>query len=218
MAINGKVFFRLGGTCLLLAVLAGCYKATVPNKPAGFLDNYESLRPVDNDIGTLYFENNAAAWNSYHSIIMDPIGLHYIPEARERDLDQDKMRKLGEYFRNAMIEAVEDKYTIVDESGHGVMHLRAAITDAKPTNVAANIVSKTLIYVPVDMGEAAIEGELLDSVTGERLAAIVDRKVGSLFSPSLGYMTWGHVKDAFRSWAHQLRDVLDRKPQYPRKT
>jgi hypothetical protein len=58
----------------------------------------------------------------------------------------------------------------------------------------------------VGTGEAATEMEVLDSVTGERLAAAVDRRQG-------GKMAfrgkWTDAKDAFDFWAKRFRERLD---------
>ena len=75
--------------------------------------------------------------------------------------------------------------------------------------MAANIVSRGLFYVPVDFGEAVIEGELRDSMTGQHLASIVDRKISSFINPKHSYTTWGTVEDAFDSWAQKLGTILD---------
>lgn len=203
-------FFRFFTLVVVFSLFAsGCYQSSLPNKTAGFVGDYSKLEPLNNDIRTLFYQNRHAPWDHYHSILIHPVQVFFIDEAKDRNLDPDDLETLSEYFTTEMVNAVKGKYHIATTPGPGVLRLRAAITDAKPTNVVANIVSKTLFYLPVDMGEAAMEGELRDSSSGELVAAIVDRKIGSLLSTSLGYTKWGHIKDAFREWAKQLRQVLD---------
>ena len=52
--------------------------------------------------------------------------------------------------------------------------------------------------------------EALDSVTGEREMALVERKFGKRFALEDGATTWGNVEKAFREWAVQFRLTMDR--------
>lgn len=202
-------------TCVLLTLgLSSCYQASVQTKTSGFIGDYHKLKPVDNDAQTLFYQNPDVRWDSYHSVIIHPVTIFYINEGKARKLDEKDVKKMGDYFKKEMTQVIEGRFEVTSKKGPGVLRLRVSIADVKPTNVIANIVSKSLIWIPVDMGEAAIEGEIRDAATGELLAAIVDRKVGSLFSTSLGYTTWGHVKDGFEEWAEQLALVIDGKDPY----
>lgn len=67
------------------------------------------------------------------------------------------------------------------------------------------------------MGTAAIEAELLDSVTGEVLMAAVDRRGGGRSFEGLGVEEgaqnpWSHVEKAFQYWSDRFsqRICLDR--------
>ena len=48
-------------------------------------------------------------------------------------------------------------------------------------------------------------------MAGERVAAAVDKKSGSMANPiDMGaYTKWGHAKKAFQQWAKELRDNMD---------
>jgi len=199
-----------------LILISSCYKSSTPNKTAGFVGDYSLLKPLNNDIKTLFYQNKNATKEQYHSIIIHPVTIFFLEDSKNKHLKQEDLTKLGEYFKREMTEVVKNKFKIVDKPGPGVLRLRTALIDIRATDVVANIISKTLFYLPVDMGEAAMEGEIRDSETGELLAAIVDRKIGTLFSPSLGYTKWGHVKDAFEDWADQLDHVIERKYQPPK--
>ena len=62
------------------------------------------------------------------------------------------------------------------------------------------LAADTQIFV----GTAGIEAEILDSVTGERLAAAVDERAGSKALKG-STSTWSDVKDAFDYWAERLK-------------
>ncbi len=141
--------------------------------------------------------------------MIDPVAVCYLPEARQRGIQPDELKKLTDYFREALVEAVADAYPVVADPGPEVLRLRVAITDVAPSDVALNLIATALVYVPVDMGSASMEAELLDSLTGARLAAVVDSRTGSQLDILGGYTRWSHAKIAFDGWAAELRAALD---------
>lgn len=195
---------------LLLALSIAACQGTQPVKPSGYLVNYKHLKPVDKSGKTLYFEDKQAPWQSYHSIMFSEVIIRVVPGADEEAIDPEDLAKMRNYFQRSLANSACRRLQFVNEPGEGVMLLRSAIVNIEPVNVAANIVSRGLFYVPVDFGEAAIEGELRDSVTGRHLVSIVDRKISSFINPKHSYTTWGTVEDAFDSWARQLGKILDK--------
>ena len=129
------------------------------------------------------------------------------------------MKELTDYYQNALISAVKDGYKVVDQPGPGVLRVRVAITDVKPSNPTANTISS---IIPVGMvvsaatkattgdnlgtGEASTEMEFLDSQSGERLASAVDRRQGG---KAAFRGKWEDTKKAFDYWAKRFRERLD---------
>lgn len=126
---------------------------------------------------------------------------------------------LTDYYQTAMFKAVEGDLERVDKAGPGVMRVRVAITDLKPANPMANTMSS---IVPVGIvvagatkavsdenlgtGQAGSEVELLDSVSGVRLAAAVDRRQGG---KGMFRGKWDDTKDAFDYWSQLFKKRLD---------
>jgi len=194
---------------LLLTLLVTACQLTQPVRPSGYLVNYKHLKPVDDSSDTLYFEDKQAPWKTYHSIMFNEVIIRVVPGADEEAIDKEDLDRLRNYFQRSLANAACSRLQFAKEPGEGVMLLRSAIIDIEPVNVVANVVSRGLFYIPVDFGEAIIEGELRDSMTGQRLASIVDRKISSFINPKHSYTTWGTVEDAFDSWARQLGRILD---------
>jgi hypothetical protein len=195
---------------LLLAISVGSCQQTLPLRPTGYLVNYNHLKPVEGSPHTLYFEDKDAPWKSYHSVMFSEVVIRVVQGEDEKKISDKDLKKMRNYFQRTLANNSCSRLVFANKPGEGVMQLRTAIVDIKPVNVAANVVSKGLFFVPVDFGKAAIEGELRDSLTHKPLAAIVDRKVSSMVNPAHSYTTWGTVEDAFDSWAKQLGSILDR--------
>lgn len=194
----------------LVLVLCAC--ASSPVQPSGFLDNYSQLRPAPDDQLLLYYEKPGVPWQHYTKLLIDPIKVYYSPEARHREIDPEELKRLTDYAHVALRGAIGDAYPVVREPGPGVLRLRAAITNLIPANPLINVATTAAVFIPLDMGGAAIEAEFLDSQTNERLAALVDRKIGFPLAPGdivQGFTKWGHAKRAFDAWARMLRESLD---------
>jgi hypothetical protein len=72
-----------------------------------------------------------------------------------------------------------------------------------------NITTVALFGMPVDLGEAGIEARFSDSQTGRLLSEMTDFKQGDTFSLGMGWSRWGHVRDAFKQWAVELKKAMN---------
>ena len=207
LAVIAGLIFALG-LCSPLGV--GC-ASNKPPKLSGFLGDYSGLKPLPDDPSMLYWERSGVNWKKYTKLMIDPVAVRLAPGAKKYDIPPQDLQKLAEMFRTEAVAAVRDAYPVVDQPGPDVMRIRAAITDANPSDALMNVVSAAAIFMPIDMGGASMETEFLDSMTGERLAAAVDKKSGSMANPiDMGaYTKWGHAKKAFQQWAKELRDNMD---------
>lgn len=130
-----------------------------------------------------------------------------------------ELKNLGVHVRDAFIgELTRGGYAIVDAPGDGVLRVRAALTElvlVDPiVNAAVKVVGLVLpggMFLPtVDIGRAAIEVDMRDSLTNARVAAFADRKAGRAYLNGLRpYHRWGDVEAAFAAWASEFRVRLD---------
>lgn len=211
---------RSMGVLLAVLFLAGCAAGGMKKvEKAGFLDDYSQLKPGGEDRAAMVYIKPGVDLKPYDKIMFERVTVMLSPDADYKVVDPALLKELTDYYQNALINAVKDGYQVVDQPGPGVLRVRAAITDVKPSKPVANTMSS---IIPIGMavaavtkvasddnvgtGEAATEIEVLDSVTGERLAAAVDRRQG-------GKMAfrgkWTDTKDAFDFWAKRFRERLD---------
>jgi hypothetical protein len=203
---------------LLLAVLA-C--RTQPQaRPSGYLGGYDEF-VRDPESGALRYVVPDLDLSPYRRVIIDPVVVLLDAEAASQPVNPKELVALADYLRQALILAVRDAYPVVEEPAPDVLRLRVAITDVVPTkpkrNAAGTLVlpvravsaaNKAITGTHLYVGEVAIEAELLDSVSGRRLIAVVDRKAGGKRLKG-GNTSWGHVAKAFREWAVAFRLRLD---------
>jgi hypothetical protein len=201
-------FTAIGAVSL---ALTGC--ATMgPPPPSGFLSSYDGLRADPADDSLLWWERDGFDWSAYRGVILEPIAVYYHPESSDREIRPDELKQLTDSFREAVIAHLGDDYRVTDEPAADVLRIRCAITDVIPVRPALNAFTSLVAVVAVDVGGAAIEVEFLDSVTGERLAAGVDKKLGKQIDGMASMQRLGQARRAFDDWARELRVALETNP------
>lgn len=207
---------KLIATVMLSAfiiVMSGC--ATTPPVSSGFLSDYSNLHEDKyGDRSLLWYEKENFNWQQYHKLMIDPIVVYFHPDAKYKQIEPEAVKKLTDYCLKVTEEQLADEYPIVTTPGPDVLRIRAAITEIVPANPAINIITTAAVFVPLDMGEAAIEAEFLDSQTKEVLAAMVDKKMGTPLSPKFyrGFTTMGYAKASFAAWAIEIKKALESNP------
>jgi hypothetical protein len=111
---------------------------------------------------------------------------------------------------------MSDAFPVVQEPGPLVLRLRAALIgiDVAAETASGGNDGGEALERAVDISKVGVEMEMVDSVTGEQIAAAVDRQnlgagavVGSEnFSRDEKFAA---AKEAFDGWASRLRDFLD---------
>jgi hypothetical protein len=186
---------------------------------SGFIGDYASLQPGGDDRAALVYFKPGVDFKLYNKLMFERIVVLLSDSADNRAIDPTVMKELTDYYQNALFTAFKDGYEIVDQPGPGVLRVRVAITELMPSNPTANTLST---IVPVGMvvsgatkavsgenlgtGEAATEMEVLDAVTGERLAAAIDKRQGG---KGVFRGKWEDTKEAFDYWAKRFRARLD---------
>jgi hypothetical protein len=188
---------------------------------SGFLKDYSNLKPNPNLDGTaLTFVGNDAQKNlhQYIAVIVDPVQVYLASDVDESKLP-DKARGVGaRYFHKALEGAVASAFPIVTQPGPLVMRLRTAIVGV---DVGGEVPAADKAADPddaldrsVNIGKVGVEMELVDSQTGEQIAAMVDREtLGS--GAEIGAVNfsrgekWAAASEAFDGWAKRVRDFLD---------
>jgi len=189
---------------ILGALAAGCATVQDPGQ-AGFLSDYSNLEEV-NENHLVYVSGNAG---NYSKFIIDPVAMLYRQPEEKRIFSDEELEDLQVHFKTAVIEALteDDGYPVVEVAGPGTARLRIGITDVDDTIGALNITIYTKI-TGAGLGGAAFEGELVDSMTGEQIAAVSRWGSGSRIFRA-GFTHTGDAKILMDRWAKNLRERID---------
>ena len=180
---------------LRLSLIAVCLAACGcgPEKPetVGFLTTYAHLRSETKSRSAYFPHRNRLA--EFSQFIVEPVALYLDDETTAQVSRDTTPEELAQHLHDAMVKALEQSYTVTDAPGPGTARLRMALTDLKRGG-------------PLSVGGAAIEAELLDSQTGEQLAAI--REIQEMKTkPSMD--NWNDAKMIMDAWASRFYAALE---------
>jgi hypothetical protein len=214
----------------LLALLTiGCTKPGTPSvkkipanqEYSGFLKDYSTLAPNPNLEGAIktYVSTDAQKnLRRYVAIVVDPVEVYLATDADDSKIPEKTRAAAANYFRAALTHAVADAFAPVDQPGPLTLRLRAAIigVDAgKPVAAADRPTDPNdAVENSANIGKVGVEFELVDSVTGELIAAAVDREpLGDGAEIATGNMLQHEkslaARHAFDEWAQRLRSFLN---------
>jgi hypothetical protein len=172
-------------TVLFLTVLLPCSAIA---EESGFLEDYSILGAVGKyGAAKMYVGETAIArMANYDKIMIDQPWIYVDPDSKSKGMKPDTMTTIAETMRSAVSDAINEKYSVVEEPGEGVMYFRWAITNMYLQKPKRNLLSFTPVGIVAHAAKSGLsdfvdknklvdlrlEAELLDSVTGELFVAL----------------------------------------------
>lgn len=193
-------------------------EAAAPTTPqgVGFLSNYSNLKPGQQGQPQWVYVNPNVQWSKYTKVMIDPVTF---VASENSDVSPEDQQALADYFYNELKKQIGEKATIVNQAGPNVLRLRVALTDAEgatpglrsisvivPQARVLNLVQSAATGSYAFVGSASCEGEVTDSVTGEQLAAWIDKREGGMAMASAAQWKWGDAENAMKYWAKTLAE------------
>ncbi len=204
-----RIITRLGflvtaGTAL---ALASC--STGGRSPSGFLANPGQLASHGNEDGITSYVKNEVDLRQYSSVVIDPVTTVVgAPGINPQVADQ-----LAAYLTASLRSQLGSSLNVTSTRGPGTLRIRAALTDMVEGHSGGRPVTTvhTGPQVTLDgtlgsqevadfISHVAFEGEILDSVSGERLAAFSDHRIGAKREATPA-TTWLGVRSAINQAA-----------------
>ncbi len=199
-----QVFRAICVAAIVSTMAAGCATVGDPGR-SGFLSDYSRLEEI-NENHLVYDSGNLGGYSNF---IIERVAMVYSQPEEKRVFDDEELEDLQTHFQDAVREALtkDNGYQVVEAPGPGTARLHIGITDVDDTIGALNITIYTKI-TGAGLGGAAMEGEMVDSVTGEQIVAVIRWGSGSRILRA-GFTHTGDAKILMDRWAKGLRDRID---------
>lgn len=186
-------------TLLLALALGGC-SSSPQARQTGFLSDYQRLeRIAPQHMGFLSPElRDLRAYIVEDPQVLIPVEKLSVPERDE----------LARHLKSRALEVIESRgFAITSSAGPGTGRVRLAITDIAESTWWMKIHPGARL-AGAGTGGAAMEGEIVDSVTGRQLAAAVVASPASQFDLT-AFSTVADVKNTIDLWARRAGQRLD---------
>ena len=215
-----------------LAALAGavalCTSCTGPFRPIRYDpsgatgDGLHRVR--SNRVGAAFLKPGAR-FAGYDALLIDPVRVSQKTEPRPPRgsvaLDSAAMERVKRIFRRCLDRELvqSDAYSVASVPGPGVLRISGQIVDLVVDALPDRVGERN--FVP-DTGEMTLALDVRDSLTGEPLARVLDRRairpagagLGALYQSS-NVRNWGAMEDVLCDWASILREGLDELRELP---
>jgi hypothetical protein len=188
--------------------------------PAGFLKDYSELHRGVGEHELLVFIDPRANFSHYDRAMLDPITIWQAEDTGLGDVPREQLQHLTDFLEAALRGQIAQAFELVDRPGSDTLRIRVAISQAPRSQRVMDVVSRRpaptrSLSNPGELATgtrhlvdaAALEVEILDSLSDQRMLAAVDERAGSR---SLRGSThaWSDVYEAFDYWADVLRTRL----------
>ncbi|MFC1503105.1 DUF3313 domain-containing protein [Pseudomonadota bacterium] len=204
----------------MMALLAACVSVTEKKtlqeeQFSGYLNNYDEF--------TFYKEQNAflfknkEAKGKYDKIFIREFRIFGPSQSQDKEL----AKRSTEYMRKNVESILSKKGLLTDSPiGEGVAILRMAITGTEKTKEdieAYNLIPVSFIFTTGQVAtgtratfiEAAMEAELTDTSTRERLLAVVQKGIGETEKRSGEKLTFEDLVPVMDAWLAQFDKTID---------
>jgi hypothetical protein len=191
-------------------------ETVAPPAPSGFLGNDYSLLTAPTEgsdqKAMLRYVNPNVNWGSYNKVMIAPVTFWAADDSKVSAADQ---QALCNYAYNEFVKVLGKNFILASQPGPGVMKISVALTDATsavPVLRSISVVvpqarvlsaikmAATGTYSFVGSAQGALKAN--DSVSGQLLAAAVDKRVGGTSIKNVDVFQWGDAQNAIDYWAN----------------
>jgi hypothetical protein len=181
---------------------------------SGWMKDYDSLTYNEERNAFLFF--NEAKRGSYTKVILEEVVVY----SRDGEADPEIAEKSTSYLSQGLADLLASKGLAATEPGPGVLRLKLAITGAEKSKEdlkAYNFVPVAAVFRGAQAAtgnvatyiDAMFEAEMVDSVSGDRVAAIVAKGIEETEKRSGDALTFDDVKPTLDKWLAQYDKTLD---------
>jgi hypothetical protein len=210
-----KTMIRLLTITLLLGSAFTLAQRDVKTKDfSGWMSEYDSLVFVEEK--NAYLFSNEALRGKYEKVLLDSVELF----SETGEADSKHAIRARDYMKNGLQQIIEEKGIAASEPGPGVARLKIAITGVEKSKEdlkAYNFIPVSAVFrgAQAATGNVAtymatmFEGEATDSVSGDRILAIVAKGIEETEKRSGDDITFEDFKPTLDKWLAQYSQTMD---------
>jgi len=159
------------------------------------------------------FVKQGVDFSRYTSVMIDPVSVwypdEYAPAPENVEKAQANLARAQNLFHETIADALDERFTVVDKPGKGVLRLHVEFVDLRAVPRDAGIPSELKrLDFKTRPGHISMTGELFDAGTGQQLARVAD--LGKQHSVGgQGVVDWEAIASDFEYWANIFSAWMD---------
>jgi len=181
---------------------------------SGWMKDYDSL--VYNEERNAFLFFNEAKRGTYNKVILEKVAVY----SKNGEADTKIAEQATSYLAKGLADLLENKGLAASKPGPGVLRLKLAITGAEKSKEdlkVYNFVPVAAVFRGAQAAtgnvatyiDAMFEAEMVDSVSGDRVAAIVAKGIEETEKRSGDALTFDDIKPTLDKWLAQYNKTLD---------
>jgi hypothetical protein len=164
------------------------------------------------------YTNPAADWTKYKKLMLQPVT--YWDDEKSK-VSVENQHRLTNFLYASLEQELSKQFQVVDQDGPDVMQLQVALIDvvaATPgLRTITMVIPQARLLATVKrgvtdsypfVGGAQAEFKLTDSLTGQVLAAGVDRRIGGGSVSTAAQWEWGDAENVMKAWSKLAAERL----------
>ena len=215
---------KAGAYSLVLLFMTGAAGRVLAEdiQHSDFLSDYSQLKKSsDRNMDYKYLASIAPTkMAKYSAIMIDQPEIFVAPDSKYKGWKPDDMKELADLFRGNLARTLSESYLIVEQPGPNVLYVRFALSNLKLKKKRRGLLSYTPVGIvataavslatsdltkKIDLKGLTMEMEVLDSTSGEQLAASVEMRSGSKENPA----SWSELGALIDVYSHRVSCNLD---------
>lgn len=204
------------GRGLLLVCACALFAQSGPASSSEFIDDLPELVEDADRAGAMIWLKPGVDRSVYTRVMVEPVTIFVSPDSKEKGLNADELKALADTFHHALTSTLEPEVPVVSQPGAGVLYLRTALVDVKFAKKKRGLLGYTPVgFVVTAAADAAgariqlqdvtLEIEAIDSVSGERVAVVVDEAPETVGEDK---PSWESVNQTFVFYAERFKQRL----------
>ena len=212
--------FRKFITCVIVVGLAALFSTSQAQEMiySGFMTDYTQLEKITD--GSMDYRYVAPGGEDklarYNAVMIDQPEIFIANDSPYRGVKPKQLNALADGLRAAIGGALSEDLYVVDTPGKNVLYLSVALTNLKLTKKKKSILG----YTPAGLVTGAVRGaatsniakkaylqgvvlelEAFDSITNERLVAIIDSRGSDAKNPS----SWEELEELMATYGTRMQ-------------
>ena len=185
---------------------------------SGFMTDYSQLTRIDDESADYRWvaEDVQERVADINAIMVDQPEVFIAADSPYQGAKPKHLDALAEAIRAGMIEALSEDFDIVEQPGPNVLYISMAITNLRLTKKKKSVLGYTPIGLvggavvgtattdiakKANLQDVVLEFEVFDSVTGDRLVAVIDHRGEGKEDPS----SWEELEAAALAYGELAR-------------